>query len=877
MLKEKTNICESLEVMEDIALNAEKSIQEKNSNDQSSVNSLTTVHTLSDDSSVKKLDQIKNKNLDNLYKLKEEPIISRVIVLNENKEEQVYYISRVMPISTDNKEVIFSSYYAPVGRLASIPAGEDIELNIGGENRYFEILERVIYHVKNDGAWDSINTIVENDHKDKKTIESLREYCNKLTLPTGQDILSEILQKNELSQLVHEGIKKEIIINMSLRNQPILDKFQDEIFRLPLQENLLILGSPGTGKTTTLIKRLGQKRDELNLNEDEAELIKDFPSNLLHQNSWLMFTPTELLKHYVKEAFNKEGIPAPDNNIKTWSDYRLYLARQVLDILKSGTGSSTFILNDKESTLNENTLLKTIELYEAFSLFFHRQLQEELIASNQWLLENLKEVHFIELNQYINDILNNTEALTINNLRSIDRQGKQFSEIIKTYQDDISKIIEGSLIAILNRDKEFLTKLNRFIKTLKKDTETIEEQDIETEESDDKLSKSELTKGYNSAIRAYARAKSNGKALNPKSNNAKIIEWLDNRIIDENKIINLGKKLTTLTHFRKFLNPMKLYVNKIPSQYRKFRAKKENASWYSLDKKSQNTLHSIEADTILLLTLKNLNAIRATFSVNELQNSSYLSNFQPLFNEFRNQILVDEATDFSPIQLACMLELTNQKIQSFFACGDFNQRITTFGTQTEEEMKWVSSRFDIREIHNPYRQSKLLTNLAKSIVNEDIEELVDNQEIAPMLVENMTDIENLSVWLRDRIYEIEKMVGFLPSIAIFVNSRKEVDELTEALNKVMDNIPVKGYRDGQGIGHNGDIRVFDIQHIKGLEFEAVFFVNVDKLAEEKPLLFDKYLYVGVTRATTYLGITCTKHLPSQIEHTRDMFTDEWDK
>jgi len=359
MSKEKNNICESLKIMEDIAINAEKNIKEKSYNNQSSVNSLTTVHTLNDDSSVKNLDQIKDKNLDNLYKLKTEPIISRVIVLNEDEEEQIYYISRVMPISTNNKEVIFSSYYAPIGRLASIPAGEDIELNIGGENKYFEILERVIYYVKNDGEWDSINTIIEEKGIDRKTIESLRKYCN-LNLQTNEDILANILKEEELSKLVHEGIKKDIIRSMSLRDQPILDKFQDDIFRLSLKDNLLILGSPGTGKTTTLIKRLGQKLDEMALNTEELELVKDFPTNLPHQNSWLMFTPTELLKHYVKEAFNKEGIPAPDNNIKTWSDYRLYLTRQVLDILKSGTGSSTFILDDDKSILNDVAFVKTM-------------------------------------------------------------------------------------------------------------------------------------------------------------------------------------------------------------------------------------------------------------------------------------------------------------------------------------------------------------------------------------------------------------------------------------------------------------------------------------------------------------------------------------
>lgn len=36
--------------------------------------------------------------------------------------------------------------------------------------------------------------------------------------------------------------------------------------------------------------------------------------------------------------------------------------------------------------------------------------------------------------------------------------------------------------------------------------------------------------------------------------------------------------------------------------------------------------------------------------------------------------------------------------------------------------------------------------------------------------------------------------------------------------------------EGQFAGQNNDIRVFDIQHIKGLEFEAVFFVGVGDLA-----------------------------------------------
>ena len=44
---------------------------------------------------------------------------------------------------------------------------------------------------------------------------------------------------------------------------------------------------------------------------------------------------------------------------------------------------------------------------------------------------------------------------------------------------------------------------------------------------------------------------------------------------------------------------------------------------------------------------------------------------EPFLGIYRNQIIVDEATDFSPIQLACMEALAHRRIRSFFACGDF--------------------------------------------------------------------------------------------------------------------------------------------------------------------------------------------------------------
>ena len=77
------------------------------------------------------------------------------------------------------------------------------------------------------------------------------------------------------------------------------------------------------------------------------------------------------------------------------------------------------------------------------------------------------------------------------------------------------------------------------------------------------------------------------------------------------------------------------------------------------------------------------------------------------------------------------------------------------------------------------------------------------------------------------------------------------------------------------LGHDNDVRVFNVEHIKGLEFEAVFFVAIDRLAEREPTLFDKYLYVGASRAATYLGITCEGTFPRAMAPLLKHFESDW--
>ena len=111
-------------------------------------------------------------------------------------------------------------------------------------------------------------------------------------------------------------------------------------------------------------------------------------------------------------------------------------------------------------------------------------------------------------------------------------------------------------------------------------------------------------------------------------------------------------------------------------------------------------------------------------------------------------------------------------------------------------------------------------------------------------------------------------IGRLPSIAMFVDGDDLIDPLVSAVQPILEerNIRIVGCKEGRVVGDASEVRMFDIQHIKGLEFEAVFFVGIDRLALRIPDLFQRFFYVGATRAATYLGITC--EAPSQCSSRR---------
>lgn len=70
---------------------------------------------------------------------------------------------------------------------------------------------------------------------------------------------------------------------------------------------------------------------------------------------------------------------------------------------------------------------------------------------------------------------------------------------------------------------------------------------------------------------------------------------------------------------------------------------------------------------------------------------------------------------------------------------------------------------------------------------------------------------------------MERGVGSLPSIAVFVDDASLIDPLAGEVRERLKphNIGVMGYKDGLVIGDDREVRIFDIRHVKGMSSKLV--------------------------------------------------------
>lgn len=879
-----------LQVLKRIAEDARKQLQQRNS---ISADKLAQGNTLNTPATVDSFNRVAREVAEGYLRLAAEPAIARIVAIDEEGNESIYFISRGASSMKSEGNQYYCSHYAPAGNLASLPPGGILELRRGGRHVTLEVIERTLLHPREVAeGWDSFNTEFQAGQLGTVTVQSLlRLLAEALQEDDPLAAIEKLIAAAEAEDNIVIGRVRNILRKAELRDQAVLDQYQSEIFRLPIDSQLVILGSPGTGKTTTLIRRLGQKINYIELPDEEKATIDAAASVVPHASSWIMFTPTDLLRSYLKEAFSRENVPASDNVVRTWTVHRQDLARNSFPILRTSGGSrGRFIARENAGTLLPDTS-DQIAWYEDFESWQTNAFWTDLSTAAD-LLVHATDTDVSSIGRKLKGTLDRSAhsdaSSTMTALVSFisDVRG-----LIERLGEEIDDACKRALAAQMRVDPQFFAKLTAFIDDLSDVGDQTDDNDDDEDEDDEEEPARTVTgpaaarKAFNDALRRQARQHVTRRRPG-RSVAARVLEWLGERSFTEDEQEAVGRTLLLLQALRRFSNPLRTFVRGVVARYARFRRiRRLEARWYT-EAASARLADDFEIDVVLLAILRTAGGLLADQRIARVVDQPAYAALASVLNAQRNQILVDEATDFSPVQLGCMRALTSYRTNSFFACGDFDQRITPWGSRRRSDLEWVSPGIEIKSVSISYRQSRQLFDFARALAalfethgEVDLPPEMNNDAVDPILLLNTPNLDDVAVWLSARIAEIEgTMKGEpLPTIAVLMHEEAAVRPMTEALNRAFADTNLRAIAcvDGRIIGNDDEIRVFDVKHIKGLEFEAVFFIAIDELANAKPDLFDKYLYVGATRAATYLGITCNGDLPGRLATLRGRLSTDW--
>lgn len=884
---------DSLSAMETIADEATNSL---NNSSDAGVSSLAAVNTFTDQSSQSTLKQVNFDNRRLFENLSREPYLCRVSYIDDENKKHTVFITRFGSIRAG--EYKLANRNGHVGRLASLEPGESHVFIRNGKERELIVVEKLQVAAERSGdRWDSERNRYSLESFGVERIGSLRAFLDL------RDKTPDIFSDSELD--LTDAYRSQYLSQFALQDQPILDKFQDEIFRLPINSQYFLSGPPGTGKTTTLIRRLAQKLD-LSVTEEnnDMEAISKSRTGVSGlKNNWVMFSPTSLLRHWVKEAFGKEDIPATDERILVWKDYRRSLARGTLRILGS-VSNTGFILreNSVDHLLPDTNLKNQIDWFEDFQSYQSESFLSRVKQNAKWL-STQEQIDLQKIGKQCLLEIQSDKTVSLGAvLVRIEQMRSDIEEAYSARSKEINQKLESHIRFLHNNDKELITRLREELKNIEiqirnsnlpdtePDDEDLDEDDQETKDEAPQSSKPR-SPGIilRSAMTSLVNAKIKKSTIKKNTMNALVVEWLGDEHIPSDALIGeVGKLMNERKRLATFRNVFTKYLRNARTLYRSFRKKRAaDGQWYSKLPASGRDLSPAEVDLIILALLMSASDIIAAAPKNVIEGVQETSLIAAIVGDMKSQILIDEATDFSPLQLSIMYHLSDPSMRSVFLSGDFNQRLTSEGVKSFEQMSWAIPGVNERPISVSYRQSKTLMELGQRIIELDGGDPpkimqpkgLDIQSVQPVLGEELGTPELKAFWLSDRIIEINQIVPneVFPSIAILVNDDEIGVKLAKLLSQELEAINLKAVAclGGEALGSGNDIRIYNRRYIKGLEFEAVFFMDLDTLFEEYGDLAIKYLYVGSSRARTFFGIATKNSVPAQLEPLRTYLTERW--
>ncbi|MDR1395366.1 MAG: ATP-binding domain-containing protein [Deltaproteobacteria bacterium] len=824
------------------------------------------------------------------------PIVARLGTKDELNRTRVYYVCPCEPPPGCRRSMLVN-VFSPFGRIMALKPGDIFETPEG--ERLAVIDKTSLYPEDYLHQKDIFEALFEYRGQYKVRLKSLREVCDRINEPryslkhlvpsddpAGDTIL--VLEGEENDEIEVEIDEETEIISAAplvrlaerglvLADLPHLDLQQDQICRRPLDSRLLIMGLPGTGKTSTLIKRLDFKITRQYLAGEELAIVDQLEASgqNSHAVSWHLFTPTDILRRYVLETFRRTLIPGYDDNISSWQDYRKNLARNLFGLLQTPDGGK-FILSSNLNYLSQEAKAHTDRWFDEFNNYqwqrFVRQLQihsARLASSGDTSLAALGRRACDALEQSQTGALARLLLAMEPMVPTISGYNSILSQSVK---ESTSQLIES----ISQTDPDFLSYMADFYDTLPR-----------TADSAPAGSAEAFNEGYTfmaRVLREKAQALAYGQPY--QSDNRKMLFWqfLSGRL-DEKTLLPMGHSCLALLSLRKLNCSSQAftdaYFEAMADSYLAFR--KSGPVWYTKAGIENTYLNELELDLLLLAVMESSSALlwQDYLKPGRLPLGPILKAHK---EELRSQILVDEAADFSPVQLRCLMNLTHPSCSAFYAAADLNQRFTLWGAKSLTDFEWAVPGLSEVTLSANYRASKPLDELARGLAVKsgsrysERSEQASSLELKPILLTGCPDEAAGIEWLRDRLAEIKGLTGKMPSAAVVINSETDLGRLAQGLTEALEPIGLPAaavFRESEEPAEDSPVRCFNLKHIKGLEFEAVFLLNVDQLVQSQPDLYRQLIYTAVSRAASFFGATCRGAWPEELAYLEPLFGQDW--
>ena len=716
----------------------------------------------------------------------------------------------------------------------------------------------------------------------------------------------EIAEQNAKIKYIKSFVRNEL----ALRIQHILDPSQEEAKRSHVYDGIPVLidGGPGTGKTTTMIQRLKfmlsdeALRDYSRLSEKEILELTD-PNKI--DTKWMFFSPNTLLLEYLRNNMREEEMNANDGNTFTLEQFRKKMLLEYK--LRNPETDSPFKNYSFRDDATQPLILNGKQVIDDFEQFCIENITSILLKAYKLPTANY-DWHSIavEIKAYCKRAENVKDmAALVNLFYSLqDSQNAQVRDI----ERQLLKILGAAAVELQQKiveDEVTLSAVKALLEKWESERQLInEEDDLETEmteedETEDDSSKLNFEADLYKRLKALIRAASISRIDSKRKLTGRQAELyaIVSEHINEESLMRVGslawfvKNYATLT---KGIEPN--IFSQVPRLYKLFRRnqlEKDTDSYDTallkkiIEKEKNKHLHADEQDLLIGFINNMLYRIYKRSSIRfEKLNHKYVS----AYKEWAKPVIgVDEATDFSLLDYYLIYSFRHYQLNSVTLSGDIMQSITDSGINDWDDLsKWVLPELIKYELKVSYRQTPTLLNLAREMYNDEQghypsyhsdKEMDKENEPAPIACVS-DDEDEKAEWIAKRIIEIYKAYDSkMPSVAIFVGDEMNVQRFINTIydTDLLNGIDVVDCTDGRALNRSDVVRVFRISEVKGMEFEVAFFHNLDEALHGRTTgLMKKYLYVGLSRATTHLAATfCNPDDSSDVIRYFDTKNNNW--